>query len=107
MKDKTIFKLQANICKSLGHPVRIEMIDLLRDKKMSFGELGRATGCLKSNLSQHLSSMAAKGILLRRKEGTNVYYELTSKKVAVACRTMREVLIENVEKQKQILMRTA
>lgn len=89
MEDKMIFKLQANICKALGHPVRIEIIDLLRDKKMSFGELGRATGCLKSNLSQHLSSMAAKGLLLRRKEGSIVFYERSSKKVAVACRTMR------------------
>lgn len=103
MADKTIFKLHANICKALGHPVRIEVIDLLQDKEMGFSEIGKATGCLKSNLSQHLSSMANKGILIQRKEGLNVYYKLSSKKVATACRIMREVLIENLEKQKNIL----
>jgi len=103
MENKNIFKLHAEICKALGHPVRIEVIDLLGDKEMSFGDICKATGCLKSNLSQHLSSMANKGILIQRKEGLNVYYKLSSKKVASACRMMREVLIENMQKQKSIL----
>lgn len=103
MIDKTIFKLHANICKALGHPIRIEVIDLLQDKEMNFGEICEATGYLKSNLSQHLTSMANKGILTQRKEGLNVYYKLSSKKVATACRIMKEVLIENFEKQKNIL----
>lgn len=44
-----------------------------------------------------------KQILIQRKEGMNVYYRLSSKKVATACRIMREVLIENLEKHKEIL----
>ena len=70
---------------------------------MTFGELLEIIGGPKSNLSQHLSSMAAKGILNQRKEGLNVYYKLSSKKVSTACQIMREVLIENLEKQNEIL----
>lgn len=103
MNKKKIYSLHANICKALGHPTRIEIIDTLQNKEMSFGEMLEIIGGPKSNLSQHLSSMATKGILIQRKEGLNAYYKLSSKKVATACRIMREVLIENLEKQNEIL----
>lgn len=102
MRDKSIFKLHASICKALGHPLRIEIIDLLQDKELSFGAICQSTGELKSNLSQHLSLMTSKGILNQRKEGLNSYYKLSSDKVAIACGIMREVLVENLEKQKQL-----
>lgn len=103
MIDKKIYELHANICKALAHPTRIEIIDTLQTKEMSFGTLLEKIGGAKSNLSQHLSSMTNKGILLQRKEGLNVYYKLSSKKVSTACQIMREVLIENLKKQNEIL----
>ncbi|MHB8259475.1 MAG: ArsR/SmtB family transcription factor [Bacteroidia bacterium] len=103
MTDKGIYTLHANICKALGHATRIEVIDTLQNKEMNFGELLKKIGGAKSNLSQHLSAMTSKGILLQRKEGLNVYYKLSSKKVSTACQIMREVLIENLKKQHEIL----
>lgn len=103
MADKQIFELHANICKALGHAIRIEIIDLMQVSELTFSEILENTGGLKSNLSQHLSVMVRKGILTQRKEGQNVYYKLSSRKVASACRLMREVLIENLQKQSQLL----
>lgn len=102
MTDKIIYELHANICKALGHPTRIEIIDTLQNKEMNFGELLEIIGGAKSNLSQHLSSMTSKGILVQRKEGLNNYYKLSSKKVSTACQIMREVLIDNLKKQNEI-----
>lgn len=101
--NKKIFELHANICKALGHPIRIEIIDALQDKELSFSELLEKTDSPKSNLSQHLSSMAAKGILVQRKEGQSCFYRLSSEKVSIACQIMREVLIENLKKQNELL----
>ncbi|OFY62335.1 MAG: hypothetical protein A3H98_14515 [Bacteroidetes bacterium RIFCSPLOWO2_02_FULL_36_8] len=98
-----IYVLHANICKALGHAVRIEIIDILGNKEMTFGTLLEKIGGPKSNLSQHLTSMTTKGILLQRKEGLNVYYKLSSKKVSFACRTMREVLMDNLKKQNKMI----
>lgn len=103
MKDKTLYSLHANICKVLGNPIRIEIIDLLNDNEVSFGELLEMTGLLKSNLSQHLTVMVSKGILIQRKEGLNAYYRLSTIKVATACRIMREVLIENIKKHQNLI----
>ncbi len=103
MTDKKIYELHANVCKALAHPTRMEIIDILKTKEMSFGKLLEKIGGAKSNLSQHLTSMLSKGILIQRKEGLNVYYKLSSKKVSTACHMMREVLIENLKKQSEIL----
>jgi len=103
MKDKTLYTLHANICKALGNHSRIEIIDILNDKEMSFGELQEATGLLKSNLSQHLTVMVSKGILIQRKEGLNAFYRLSTIKVATACQIMREVLIENIKKHQDLI----
>lgn len=103
MPEKNIYHLLAGISKALAHPIRFEVIDLLKEREMSFGELCEVVGCLKSNLSQHLTSMVNKGILIQRKEGLNMYYRLSSRKVATACKIMREVLAENLEKNNALL----
>ena len=43
MKDKTIYTLHSNICKALANPIRIEIIDILNDREMSFGEIQEIT----------------------------------------------------------------
>jgi ArsR family transcriptional regulator len=103
MTNKRIFELHADVCKALGNPLRIEVIDLLQQKELCFTDILEVTGGLKSNLSQHLSVMTNKGILKMRREGQCNYYSLSSEKVAQACRLMREVLIENLQKQKDLL----
>lgn len=103
MANKKIFELHADVCKALGHPLRIEIIDLLQENELCFTDILEVTGGLKSNLSQHLSVMTKRGILKVRREGQCNYYSLSSKKVAQACQLMRQVLIENLKKQKAIL----
>ncbi len=90
-------------CKALANPIRIEIIDVLNDKKLTFGELQNEAGVLKSNLSKHLSLMVSNGILVQRKEGLNVYFKLSTDRIATACRIMREVLIDNLRKQSELI----
>lgn len=51
MKNKSIYILRAGVCKALGHPIRIEIIELLQDDEMSFGDILSKIGGLKSTLS--------------------------------------------------------
>jgi len=105
MKDKTLYTLHSNIFKALANPIRIEIIDILNNKEMSFRELQEATGVLKSNLSQHLTVLITKRILIQRKEGLNAFYKLSTIKVAKACQIMREVLVENINKQQKLIIK--
>ncbi len=103
MPDKMIYRLHADACKALAHAIRIEIIDLLGENELGFGEISKKTGVIKSSLSQHLSVMVEKGILAQRREGLKSYYKLSTPKVAEACQLMREVLIERLEKTNEIL----
>jgi ArsR family transcriptional regulator, virulence genes transcriptional regulator len=50
-----ILKLQADICKIFANDKRLGIINLLKDKEMSNGELIKKTGLNKVSLSQHIN----------------------------------------------------
>jgi DNA-binding transcriptional ArsR family regulator len=97
MNEKEIYELQAKICKALANPTRIEIIDILSNGELCFGDILKLLNISKSNLSQHLSTMVSNGLIKQRKEGTNSYFALSSDRVANACQIMREVLKENLK----------
>ena len=100
--DTRIFELQADICQTLANPKRLQIITLLKKGELSVGSMVKAMGIAKANLSQHLSSMRQKGIIVARREGTTVYYRLASPKITEACAAMREVLIDLLEGQETL-----
>ena len=83
--------------------MQVEIVIFVSCPENSFRELQEATGVLKSNLSQHLTVLITKGILIQRKEGLNAFYKLSTIKVAKACQIMREVLIENIKKNQNLI----
>lgn len=100
--DTRIFELQADICQTLANSKRLQIITLLKKGELSVGSMVKAMGIAKANLSQHLSSMRQKGILIARREGTTVYYRLASPKITEACAAMREVLMDLLEGQETL-----
>jgi len=75
------FEEAAAVLKIIAHPVRLSIITLLEGGKMSVREVQAATGAKQSITSQHLNSMASKGILGREREGNAVYYYIKKKEV--------------------------
>ncbi len=94
LTDKSIFEMQAEICKTLTNPKRIEILNTLRNEEKTVTELVTALGASKANVSQHLAVMRHKGILTTRREGVNIYYRVSNPKVIDACTLMKEVLFE-------------
>jgi len=92
--DKSLFEMQAEICKTLTNPKRIEILNTLRGEEKTVTELVNALGASKANVSQHLAVMRHKGILATRREGVNIFYRVANPKVIEACALMKEVLFE-------------
>ncbi len=103
MGDRYIYKLHAEVCRALGNPVRVQTVELLQGGELCFSDILEQVGGLKSTLSQNLSLMVEAGVLKVRKDSRCNYYSLSSPKVAKACKLLREVLIENLERQNDIL----
>ncbi len=92
--DKSIYEMQAEVCKTLTNPKRIEILNTLKDEEKTVSELVAVLGASKANVSQHLAVMRNRGILATRRVGVNVYYRVTNQKIINACALMKEVLIE-------------
>ena len=94
LTDKTIFEMQAELCKTLTNPKRIEILNALKNEEKTVTVLVEALGASKANVSQHLAVMRHRGILSTRREGANIYYRVSNPKVIEACALMKEVLFE-------------
>jgi len=95
-----LFKLQAEICKTLADSKRLMILHELREGEISVGQLVSNLGLPQANVSQHLAILRERGIVTRRRKGTSVYYGLANPKIAQACDLVREVLADQfAEKQ--------
>lgn len=91
-----IFKMQAEICKTLSDPKRLMIVHELREGELSVGQLGTRLELPQANVSQHLAILRKRGIVGTRREGTTVFYSLTSCKIGEACDMVRSVLSEQL-----------
>jgi len=103
LTDKAIFELQAEICKTLTNPKRIEILNTLKTEEKTVTELVEALGASKANVSQHLAVMRHKGILTTRRDGVNIFYRVSNPKVIDACSLMKEVLFEQHAAKKKVV----
>lgn len=60
--------------KALASPLRIRILDELRDGELTVTELRTRLGVELANISQQLAVLKSKNIVVGRKEGNNVYY---------------------------------
>ncbi len=65
---------KAEFFKALAHPLRIHILDALRDGERSVADLRDILGVEPPNASQQLAVLRAKNIVVARKEGNNVFY---------------------------------
>ncbi|MEX1137776.1 MAG: metalloregulator ArsR/SmtB family transcription factor [Bacteroidota bacterium] len=105
--NNKLFQLHAEVCKTLSHAKRLEILSILRDHEMTVGKIVRKMKISKSNMSQHLAVMRNAGILNSRRDGQNVFYRISNSKVTKACDLMREVLIENQAQKSKLLKSVA
>lgn len=101
MKD--VFKIQAEVCKALSNPKRLEIIYALKGGELTVGEIVARVGLPKANVSQHLGVLRSACVLKSRRQGTSVHYRIANSKIVKACALMREVLIEELEAGKKML----
>lgn len=99
--SRPLYQAKAEFFKTLGHPARIRVLELLSRREYAVGELLPEVGVEATSLSQQLAVLRRAGLVTSRKEGSTVYYSLTSPQVAelltVARRILTEVLAGQVE----------
>ena len=78
-------ELIARRFRAISEPLRIRMLDLLRDGELSVTELADQLGASQQNVSKHLGVLVDAAMLARRKEGNHVYYRIADEGVFALC----------------------
>ena len=71
-----LFEKQAEVAKAIAHPLRIAVVNFLKDGEQCVCDIAEHIGSERSNVSRHLSVMSNAGLLEYRKEGLKVIYRL-------------------------------
>ncbi len=79
--DLTIYELQAEISKTLAHPIRLAVLHCLKDGEKTVNDLVKTIGASQSNISQHLTVLRKAKIIDRRKEANFMFYTLKDNNV--------------------------
>jgi DNA-binding transcriptional ArsR family regulator len=69
-------RFKAEFFKALAHPLRIAVLDVLRNGESGVNELCATLNVEQSSLSQQLAVLRGRNIVIGRKEGLNVYYSV-------------------------------
>ena len=101
--SRPLYQLKAEFFKTLGHPARIRVLELLSQREHAVSEMLPEVGIEPANLSQQLAILRRAGLVTSRKAGSSVYYSLTSPQVAELLAVARDILTNVLTGQIELL----
>jgi ArsR family transcriptional regulator, virulence genes transcriptional regulator len=94
MSQRSIFEIQADLCKCMSSAIRIEIVHFLRDGPLRVSEIARLTGHPQATISRHLGVLRNGGVLIAHRKAQDVFYQIANPKIIRICDLMQEVLLE-------------
>ena len=82
------FQIVAQRFKVLSEPVRLKLLAVLEGGEQNVGQLVTLTGQSQANVSKHLATLVAAGMIGRRKAGLNAYYFISDPQISELCDLM-------------------
>ncbi|MCQ4206260.1 ArsR/SmtB family transcription factor [Streptomyces longispororuber] len=98
-----LYQLKAEFFKTLGHPARIRVLELLSEREHAVAEMLPEVGIEPAHLSQQLAVLRRANLVTTRKEGSNVHYSLANPHVAELLRVARTILTGVLSNQAELL----
>ena len=95
--------LKAEFFKTMGHPVRIRVLELLNVREHAVSELLAVIDVEPANLSQQLAVLRRAGLVTTRREGAAVHYSTTSPQIAELMAVARSILTGVLAGQVELL----
>jgi len=102
-KKQMLFEKQAEIAKAIAHPLRIAIVDFLKDGEQCVCDIAAYVGSERSNVSRHLAVMVSAGVLQYRKEGLKVIYKLKTPCIVNFFSCVTRVLKQQIREHEKLL----
>jgi len=104
---RPIHALKAEFFRTLGHPARVRILEVLRDGERTVGELQAVLALDSGGTSQHLAALRGKGLVEGRREGTSVYYRVKDPRAFQLLEVARQILTSSLEETQALLSELA
>lgn len=98
-----IYALKAEFFRTLGHPVRVRLLQLLREGERTVGALQAALELDSSGTSQQLAALRKQGLVESRREGTSVYYRVKDPRTLELLELAKRIIAANLEEGQALL----
>jgi ArsR family transcriptional regulator len=103
VQRRPVYQIKAEFFRVLGHPVRVRILELLRDGERTVGDLQLQLQMDSSGTSQHLGALRKQGILDSRREGTSVYYSVRDPRIFQLLEVARQILNTSLSESQAVL----
>jgi ArsR family transcriptional regulator len=102
-KMSLLYERQAGIAKAVAHPLRIAVIDFLKDGERCVCDIAEHVGSERSNISRHLAVMVHAGVLTCRKDGLKVFYIVKTPCIAQCLSCITRVVKQQARDNEKLL----
>jgi DNA-binding transcriptional ArsR family regulator len=102
--EKERLQLKAEVFKAMGHPLRLGVIELLKEGEKCVCEIVEEVGTEISNVSKHLSVLKKAGIVADRRDGLKIMYRLTMPCALDFARCVDNVVIKRLDEQRSVMV---
>jgi DNA-binding transcriptional ArsR family regulator len=98
-----IYALKAEFFRTLGHPARVRLLQLLREGEQSVSALQAALDLDSGGTSQHLAALRKQRLVTGRREGTSVYYRVKDPRILELLELAKTILAAGLEDNQALL----
>jgi DNA-binding transcriptional ArsR family regulator len=102
--EKERLRLKAEVFKAMGHPLRLGVIEFLRDGEKCVCDIVDHLGTGISNISKHLSVLKKAGIVRDRREGLKIMYSLTMPCALDFMQCVERTVIKRLDEQRSAMV---
>jgi ArsR family transcriptional regulator len=100
---RPIYQVKAEFFKTLAHPARIRVLELLREGDRSVAELIPGVGLEPSHLSQQLGVLRRANVVQSHKEGATVVYSVTDARIFQLLELAKQILTTSLVETRELL----
>ena len=103
--EKKLYEMKADVIAAAGHPIRLAIIDFLKDGERCVCDIADHVEAKRSNVSRHLAVLLKAGIVEHREDGLKMIYSLRTRCVLKFMSCVEGVLRLRVDETAAVLQK--